>query len=217
MKQKSSKYILALVIVILVVGTIMLFVKGLNFELKYQNVNQIELYIGEEVKQSDIKQITEDVFGKEEVLVRIVEVYKDSISITAKNISEEQKTDLVQKINEKYGTEISVENIESQEISHVRGRDIIKPYIIPFVIVTAIVLVYMGIRYYKLKIFKIVLSSGIIIVFSQLMLLAIMAITRIKIGTFTIPLVLIVYILSIMGCTCKFENRLQEYKENEDK
>lgn len=217
MKQKVNKWIVALIAVILVVGAIMLFVKGLNFELKYQDANQIELYIGQEVNQSDIKQIANEVFGKDKVIVRIVEVYKDSISITAKSISEEQKTDLVQKINEKYGTEISIEDIESEEIAHARGRDIIKPYVVPFIIATVIVLAYMAIRYYKLNIVKVLISTGLCIILSQLILLAIMAIIRIKIGTFTIPLVLIVYILSIMGCTYTFEKRLEKYKENANK
>ena len=44
--------------------------------------------------------------------------------------------------------------ITIEENVHIRGRDVIKPYIVPFVIATVIILMYLAIRYYKLNSLK---------------------------------------------------------------
>ena len=54
-------------------------------------------------------------------------------------------------------------------------------------------------------------------VLAQLVLLGIIAITRMPIGVFTIPAVLFVYMLSTYICTTKFDEDLEKIvkKENE--
>jgi len=175
--------------------------------LKYQDSQKVELNIGKEFKTEDVKQITNEVFDNQPVKIQAIEVYKDAISITTTEISEEQKTNLVNKINEKYETELKSEDITIESIPHTRGRDIIKPYITPFIIITIIILVYLMIRYYKLNSLKVLIESIGIIALSQMVLLGIMAITRMPIGEFTIPMVLLVYMISTYICTAKFENK----------
>ena len=48
MKQKSTKILVILIALILIVGAIMIGVKGLAFELKYQNGKQVEIDLGKE-------------------------------------------------------------------------------------------------------------------------------------------------------------------------
>ena len=187
----------------------MIGVKGLAFDLKYQDNKKVEINISSEFKTSDIKEITNEVFGNQPVLIQAVEVYKDTVSIITTEITDEQKSDLVAKINEKYGKQISADEIKIEETSHIRGRDIIKPYIAPFLIATAIILVYMMIRYYKLNPFKVLIESVGIIILSELVLLGIMAITRMPIGRFTIPSVLLVYMIALFICTTKMEQKGQ--------
>ena len=214
MKQKSTKILVILIALILIVGAIMIGVKGLAFELKYQNGKQVEIDLGKEFDIKDMQAITNEVFGKQAVLIEQIEVYKDAASIITTEITDEQKTELVSKVNEKYGTELSADNITIEEHSKVRGRNIIKPYIVPFVIITAIILVYFMIRYYKLNSLKVLLQSAGIIVLTQLVLLGIMAITRMQIGKFTIPAVLIVYVISILITTKKLDEDLEKISEN---
>ena len=209
MKQKSTKILVILIALILIVGAIMIGVKGLAFELKYQNGKQVEIDLGKEFDIKDMQAITNEVFGKQAVLIEQIEVYKDAANIITTDITEEQKADLVTKINEKYGTELSADNITIEEHSKIRGRDLIKPYIAPFAIATAIILVYFMIRYYKLKV---LLKSAGIIVLAQLVLLGIMAITRMQIGELTIPFVLVVYVLSLLISTKKFDDDLEKIK-----
>lgn len=207
MKQKNTIILTVLIAIILIVGAIVIATKGLAFELKYQDSQKVELNIGKEFKTEDVKQITNEVFGNQPVKIQAIEVYKDAISITTTEISEEQKTNLVNKINEKYETELKSEDITIESIPHTRGRDIIKPYITPFIIITIIILVYLMIRYYKLNSLKVLIESIGIIALSQMVLLGIMAITRMPIGEFTIPMVLLVYMISTYICTAKFENK----------
>lgn len=213
MKQKETKILIALIAIILIVGTVMIFTKGFTFELKYQEAKKVEINLGKEFQEKDIKEITNEVFKNQPVMIQAIEVYKDAVSITTPEITEEQKTELVTKINEKYETELKAEDITIEETVHTRGRDIIKPYVMPFVIATIIILIYLSVRYNKLNPFKVLLQSVGIIVLSQLVLLGIMAIARMPIGEFTIPAVLLVYMLSTYICTTKFDEDLEKKNE----
>lgn len=210
MKQKSTKFLVLMIAIILITGAIMIFTKGLAFELKYKDNKKVEVNLGKEFTERDIRTITNEVFGEQQVIIQAIEVYKDAVSITTTQITEEQKTELITKINEKYETELNAEDVTIEETSHIRGRDIIKPYIIPFVIATIIILGYLVIRYNKLNSFEVLTQSIGIIVLAQLVLLGIMAITRMPIGKFTIPAILLVYMLSTYICTTKFEEDLLE-------
>lgn len=209
MKQKETQILVAIIAIILIAGSIMIFTKGLAFELRYRDSQKVEIGLGKEFDEKDIVEITKEVFGKQPVMVQPIEVYKDAVSITSTQISEEQKLNLITKLNEKYETELLTENVEIEDVANVRGRDIIKPYIVPFAVITAIILVYLVIRYNKLNSFEVLTQSIGIIVLAQLVLLGIMAITRMQIGMFTIPTVLLVYMLSTYICTSKFEADLK--------
>ena len=210
MNNKKVKIIAILSIIIIIAGIIMIITKGYNFDLKYSDANRILLDIGTTFNNKDIKSITDEVLGNQKVMIQKVEVFEDAVSITAKEITEEQKTNLINKINEKYGTTTKAEDIEITTIAHTRGRDIIKPYIVPFLIATIIIVIYMMIRYYKLNAFKVLLKTVCMVIYTQIMLFSIIAITRIPIGRLTIPMVLTVYILTLVGCTSSFENNLKK-------
>ena len=214
MKQNETKVLVAVIAIILIAGAIMIFTKGLAFELKYQNNQKIEINLGEKFDKKDIETITNQVFGEQPVIIQAIEVYEDALSITTTEITDEQKLELITNLNEKYGTELKSENFIIEKISHIRGRDIIKPYIIPFMISTIIVFVYFVIRYNKLNFFKVLTQSIGIMVLAQLVLLGIMAITRMPIGKYTIPAVLVVYMISTYICTVKFDDNLKKIKED---
>ena len=217
MKQliKSKQLKIVLIVLIIIAGIAMIAVKGFNFDLKYQDTQRVELYLETEFNISDIKQITNEVFGNQKVMIQKVEVFEDSVSITTTSISDEQKNNLITKINEKYGTELKAEDIQIEDIAHTRGRDIIKPYIIPFAIAVIATLVYIGIRYYKSSTVKVVLKSIGILLLSQVLLFSVIAITRIPIGRLTIPMVILVYLLTLFGMTSRYEKNLANRKKEE--
>lgn len=211
----KTKILICLILIVIVVGIIVTLTKGLNFELKYEESKKIELYIGKNFEIEDIRKITDEIMPNQEVLIRKIEVYEDSANIIAKEITDEQKTNLINKVNEKYGIELLNDDIEIESIPHAKGIDIIKTYILPFVIATIIILVYMSIRYYKLGAIKVILKTLGVIILSQATLLSVIAITRIPIGRLTISMVISVYILTLIGITTKFEKERAEIKQKE--
>lgn len=214
---KKQKILSVIIAVIVIAGTIVTGVKGLNYDLRYQETKNIELYIAKDFEIADIKAITDEVMGKSPVIIRKVEVYEDSVSITAKEITDEQKQSIIDKINEKYQTELSADSTQIQTIPHTRGRDIVKPYITPFIISTAIILVYMAIRYRKIGMLRTLLKTIATSVIAQAVLLSIIAITRIPVGRLTIPMIVTVYMLTLVGLTTNFEKKLEIKKEENKK
>lgn len=215
--SKKTKIVALVVAVIIIVGIIVTITLGFNFDLRYQEAKRIQLYLEKDFEIEEIKQITDETLSNQKVIIQKVEVYEDTVSILAKEITEEQKTELINKVNEKYGTELSADSTEITTVPHTRGRDIIKPYIAPFIIATVIILVYMAVRYYKLGMIKTIAKTIVTAVLTQVILASIMAITRIPIGRVTIPLVLTVYVLSLLGLTTYLEKELSEKKKEEEK
>ena len=212
MKNVSTKSKIILVILILVIaaGVTMVVLKGFNFDLKNKASKRIELYIEKEFEVSDIKQMTNEVFENKEVLIQKVEVFEDEVSIISEDITEEQRNKMVEKINEKYGTKLKTEDVEIEDIPHTKFRDIIKPYILPIVLATAVIVLYSGIKYYKLGVIKSILKVGAILVLAEATLFSIMALTRLPIGRFTLPLVLFVYLVTMLGISTNMEKKLAE-------
>lgn len=214
---KKQKILSIIIAVIIIAGAIITGVMGLNYDLRYQETKRIELYISKNFEISDIKAITDEVMGKSPVIIQKVEVYEDSVSITAKDITDEQKQSIIEKINEKYETELSTDSTQIETIPHTRGRDIAKPYITPFIISTVIILVYMAIRYRKIGVLKTLLKTIATSVVAQAVLLSIIAIARIPVGRLTIPMIVTVYMLTLVGLTTNFEKKLEIKKEEENK
>lgn len=219
MKEKSKKMkILAFIVSALIIaaGIAVILTIGLNFDIRYQEAKKIQLYLQKDFEISDIKQITDEVLPNQPVMLQKVEVFEDMVNIVAKDITEEQKTSIINKANEKYGTELTAESVEIISVPNTRGRDIVRPYIIPFGVATIIILVYMMIRYYKVGMIKTLFKTVLVLVMAQAVLLSVMAIVRIPIGRVTIPLVLAVYLLCLVGLTTCFEKSLKEKKKEEE-
>ena len=213
--SKKTKIIFTIIAIIILIGIAITCTIGLNFDLRYRDSKRMELYLEQEFNISDIKQMTDEVMPSKKVIIQKVEVYEDTVSITAEDITDEEKQSLIDKVNEKYGTTLVAESTEIETIPNTRGRDIVKPYVVPFGIATLIILVYMAIRYRKLGVIKTLLKTIVIAIVAEMVLLSIMAITRIPIGLITIPLVITVYLLTLIGLTTYFEKELTNKNNKE--
>ena len=109
MKNMSKKKLIVIILIaiIIIAGITITLTKGLNYDLRYQETKKVELYLGKNFAIADIKQITDEVLPNQAVLIQKIEVYEDYISIISKDITDEQKTNLVNKVNEKYETEFA--------------------------------------------------------------------------------------------------------------
>lgn len=199
MKQKNIKIIaIAAIALVILTGIVVVGIYGFNKELRFEQSKSFDIYVQQTIDEEKVKEIVNETLGKSHNMVQTVEIYKDMITIRAKEITEEQKNDIVNKVKENYEFTQTAEDTKINTIPSTRIIDMYKQYIIPFAISGVLVLVYMSIRYYKKGVLKVIGRTIIIPVVAELLLLSIIAIARIPVGRFIPVLVIGVYIASIL-------------------
>ena len=139
----KKKIIISLALVaIIILGIIFTTIIMLNSNLLYKEHKQIDISLGKEFEKSDIEGIVKEVTGSNEVVIQKLEVYEDMVSISVKEISDEQLENLNTKINEKYEIENAKEDLKVIDIPKVTFGDYIKPYIKPLLISLLIIAIY---------------------------------------------------------------------------
>ena len=121
-----------------------------NFSLAYDDSNRIEVYLGKDYSKSDIESIAKEAFGTNNVLVQKIEFFNDSVAVTVREQNDEQLENFVNKLNEKYETELEKDDLTIVKIPHYRGRDIMERYFVPILISAIIIIIYELIRYRKI-------------------------------------------------------------------
>lgn len=215
LKNKKILSLLAIILIILIVGAIMLFTKGMNYSLTYGKNTSIELYLETDFQFSDVESIITEIFGRNFKTRQVNNLDRDILIIT-KSVSDEQLSNLVSKINERYGLELENDDLLVTNSARISGLDIIRPYIIPTCITAVIILAYFIVRYKELGILNVILFTICVIIIVQLLLLSIYAITRIPINEYTMPISIILYIMSIIILTEKFERNLTKLKKEQN-
>ena len=215
MKNKIISYIV--IALIILVGIASIFAFKLNFTLMYSEHTTINVYLGKAYNLQEIKQIVEEALGKQETIYQEIETFGDSLAITVKEATDEQVSNLEAKLKEKYEIESTETILQTNRVGHVRGRDIVKPYIVPMLISTIIVLIYIGIRYIKLGTIKVVFTLLLRLVVLEALLLSIIAIVRIPIGVYTMPVAILLYMGVIIFTTVSYENKLAKKIASEKK
>lgn len=199
MKLSGTKKILLLgLILIIIAGIVVVALKGVNVSLLYEQHESVNLVVGKEIDINDIKDICKEVFNNKEVLVRKLELFDDAVNINVESMTDEEKQNLVSKVNEKYGTEFTAESINVNVNPKVRIRDIVRPYLIPLVIVTIAIVAYMVIRFRKIKITKLLGKIVAIILLTEATVTSIVTIARIPVTPVLINVMFAVAILELV-------------------
>ena len=199
MKQKNIKIVvISIMTLVILAGIVVTGIYGFNKELKYSKSQSIDVYIEQKVDVAKIKEIVNENLGNSNNMVQTVEIYKDLVTIRAKEITDEQKNNIVNKIKENYEFSQTAEDTTINTVPETKLIDMYKKYIVPFSISGILVLVYMAIRYYKKGILKVLGRTIVLPIFGELFLLSIIAITRIPVGRFTPVLVIAMYVASIL-------------------
>ncbi len=205
MKQRNKKIIaIAILALIILAGIVVVNILGFNKQLEFKQGQSIDVYVRKEIDEKKIKEIANEVLGKEN-MVQLVEIYKDMVTIRAEQITEEQKNNIVNKIKENYEFEQTAEETVINTVPATRILDMYKHYVVPMLISGVIILAYMLIRYNKKGVIKVLLRTILIPIIAELVLLSLIAITRIPLGVYTPILVIIVYLASIVFVTKKNE------------
>ena len=199
MKKKLCYIIL---IIICIVDIIITMAKGLNVGLYYGEGYTLT-FSEKNVNVDDIKSIAKDVLGKE-YIVQQVEFFDDSCMIKVKNVNDDQISNLITKLNEKYSSSLTTDDIKVSHVSNVRIRSLIEPYIIPIILSTLIVLAYYAVRFrgakQMLELIKALVIVGVIIY-------SVFAIGRVKVNVLTTPIMMTSYILTILFYTIYAEKQ----------
>ena len=112
MKNKSL-YIIMIIAIIL--GAIIVKTKGFNYSTLYSKHKRVEIIIGKEYELKDIEKITDESI-KEEHVTRKTTLYGTSVSIDAKDITDDELNTLFSKLNEKYSKSYNIKDVKKDDI-----------------------------------------------------------------------------------------------------
>ena len=206
----KNKFTILIVCLIIIAGVFVYFTKGFNFDMEYAKNDQIVLTNKTGFETSKIEEISKEVLENKEFKVQEVETFKNAVQISAKEITEEEKGKIIEKVNNEYNLEISPENITIKNVAQTRIKDIVRPYILPITISFVLILIYFLIYFKKLGV-KQVLSKGILFpIFAELAFYSIILICRIPFGSIATALALGIYvsIFTVLAVNFKKENEL---------
>ena len=213
MNTKNSKKIVILGIFLLILaGIIIVALKGFNVSLLFGKHEEIELKIGSEVNLKDFEEICDETFANKDYVIKGVEVFNDSVQINVKSLTDEEKENLINKINEKLGLEKTVDDLNIYSVSNKRIRDIVKPYIMPMLISFGIVFGYMLIRYHKKNGLKKVIKTIINVALVEAICLSIIAIIRVPVNEIVINILMLTSIFVLIYNISKNEKEFETEK-----
>ena len=200
--SKKSKILCVILVIIFIAAIISTAIRGLNVSIEYAEGTSVVFDLGKQYDKKDIKQIAKEIWPNESIFVQKVEVYDESVLIKASQVNDEQLDNLATKINEKYGLELKKEDFTILYNSNNKIRDIVKPYIIPLIIATALIVVYYSIRF---KGVKEILEFLLSLVAVEGIIYSIYALAMLPINIITMPIVMIAYGLVTIFVTLKNE------------
>lgn len=202
---KNKKIVISLIVVvaIIILGVISIITKGFDYSLEYSANIEMEIETGIKDIQTDaIKEIVDSILQKEN---SVVQVNDEKVYIISKNISKEQQSEILNKINEKYSINATQEDVIVNENVAIDYGDIVYRYVSPIIISTAIILIYFGIKYRKQNWIKVIgICLGVLIMI-EILAISIIAIVGIPLSLYTIPVLLGLYLLTILVLTYIFE------------
>ena len=170
--------ILGLCLLILA-GIVVVLFRGFNVNFLLEQHEVVEFVIGKDFDLADVEAICKEVFGNKKVVLRKIEVFNDSVGINVSSITNEEKENLINKLNEKFGTTKDVADVEVKTVAKVRIRDWVKPYIKPIAVSAFIILAYIGVRFREENLVKLLLKIIAIMVLTTLAILSVCAILRV--------------------------------------
>lgn len=212
----KNKLIYAIACLIILVGAIVFFTKGFKFDMNYAKRNQIVLNNKTGFDIAKIKDISNKVLEGKEVYVREVEIFKNIVAISTTEMTEEEKTQIVDRVNQEYNLEISADDTKIQSIEQTRIKDIVKPYILPVIIAYALILLYFLFRYKKMGVRKILTEAIVLPIVLELEFFSIIAITRLPLGNITISLSIGIFAVTFIVLASRFNKEIEKIKDNEE-
>lgn len=206
----KNKAIYVFLIILIIAGAIVYTVKGLNKELNYSNRQQFEISAASIFDVSKVETIAKEVLSNRNIKVQKVERFNNALEIISTEISEDEKQNIINKVNEEYNETISNDNISIISVPETRVKDILMPYILPIIITLTAVLLYFVLVYSKLGLKSVIFKGIAMPVLIILSYYSIIVILRIPFGRITNCIAVALYLLSIGTLAVCFQNKKEE-------
>ncbi len=198
-----KKILIILAVIIAIAGIAMIAVKGFNYGILYSNTQRLNIYFENDFEIKDVEQIAKEVLGNN-IIVRKGNLFGTVASITASEITDEQKENLITKLNEKYEIEIDKEkDVVTMNVPQTNMYDIISSYITPSVIIFILVLVYSAVRFKKQGIVKSLLIPMLSTILVLAVYVGIYAIARIPVNDLFMVFAMLLFIATLIFNTMK--------------
>ena len=199
MELKGSKKIILLGIILLIVaGIVVVALKWFKVSLTLQKHESLNIVVGKEITLKDAKEICEDVFGNKRFVVKHLDRFEDAINVRVESITNEEKADLVKKINEKYEVNIEAANVAVKFNSNIRIRDILKLYFKPVVISAVLIIAFVIVRFRNSNPIKILGNAALKILVTEGVIASVISITRIPLSAFIINAMAVVAVVELV-------------------
>jgi preprotein translocase subunit SecF len=243
MKLENKKIIIFGLALLILSGIIVVMLKGFNVSLDLQSHDTLKFVFRQKFEKNDLENDCKEVYKNKKYKIKTVEVFTDAVYIISPSITDDEKTALLEKLNDLYKTEKdtveenasneeTIEEAEEKTIydeleegkdfnfysdAKVRIRDIVKPYIVPSIISAIIICIYVALKYRKLndgKIWITILKLISELIVIILILLSLIAILRIKFTSTLIPLLMFIILICLV---IRLSNYEKDLKSSNDK
>jgi preprotein translocase subunit SecF len=208
----SKKIVILGLSLLILAGVVVVLFKGFNVNFLLEQHEVIEFVIGKDFDMKDVKDICKEVFGDKKVVLKTIEVFDDAVSINVESITNEEKENLVNKLNEKYETTKSVDDVTIETVSNVRIRDWLKPYIQPISISAVIILAYIAAKFREENLAKLLAKIIGIVLVTVLALLSVLAIFRVPMSPIYIMGLTAVALIELMIYINTYEKKEEKQK-----
>lgn len=182
MENKKYKRALIAIVILVVIGILIIAFNGVKLSLENSANTRIEIAINKQFENSDVAQLIDGIFENNEFKIEKIGAFKDSIGIVVKNTTEEQNNKVIEKLNEKYGTNLSNTDIKTYVTPTNTIYNIVSPYIYPTVISVIITLATICIIYRKQGLTKILLNTILFTVFAEILYITCISIFNIEVS-----------------------------------
>ena len=210
MEKKRIIKLAVIFAIFAVIGILIIVLNKFEFNVNYSKNVRIELDLGKTFEVGEITEITNEIYKNGAVIVRSAGDYGETIAITVKDSTDEQNQELISKINEKYETSFTVDDLKLYYNSNVKGMDLINPYIVPSMVSGILILIFFGIRYRKLGVLKTLAAVLGIVLGTVILYMALSSIFKMEINEVSIAGGIAIAIFSLTYISSVFEKGLKE-------
>ena len=203
---KHKNIILCVSVLIVVAGLIYGFATGYTFDIDFKGGTRIQVDLNEEYNNSDVSDIVEQVCGQTPE-VQSTSSGNNSVTITTQTISEEEASNIISALNEKYTNmgEATTKNVQASY-----GQELINTAIISVVVSIVLLLVYIAIRFKTLG-YTAALSAVLGLMFDVCFLFAVYGVFKFPINSTFIAVILTIIGYSINDTIIVYD-RVRENK-----